>query len=130
MPTIWVGPVRSHCSPIRIVPFVGSAAFAARPSTLAVPTASHSIVRVACFMVVLPFLSSALIREWPYAKVIADVAPQPVKALRLDHQEEDDQGAEDDLPQIGDCVEQIAAREEQPAVILEKPAGHDGKEGA
>src|ERR1700724_46700 len=105
MPTIWVGPVRSHCVPIRTSPFVGSAAFAATPKTLAEPMASPSIVRVKFLISVPPFLSSGLVREWPNAKVITDVAPQPVQPLGLDDQEKDDQGAEHDQPQIRNEVE-------------------------
>src|SRR5204863_9340191 len=63
--------------------------------------------------------------EWPYAEVISNVAPQAVQPLRLNDQEEDYQYAEQDQAQIGDRVQQIGLREEQPAVILEKPAGQD-----
>ena len=31
------------------------------------------------------------IRKWPDPEVVADIAPQPVEALRFDHQKEDDQ---------------------------------------
>src|SRR5258708_15072893 len=69
--------------------------------------------------------SRELIGKWPDAEVIADVAPQPVEALRLDHQKEDDQAAKDNEAQIGDHVQQVSAREEQPAELLEEQARHD-----
>src|SRR5204862_3085042 len=65
----------------------------------------------------------------PDAEVIADVAPQPVKPLRFDDQKEDDQPAEQDQPQIGYRIQQVALREEEPAVILEKPARQDRQQG-
>src|SRR5579862_4946778 len=125
MPTIWVGPVRSHCVPIRTSPFAGSAAFAAIPKRLAAPMASPNIVCVKFFISVPPFLSSALVRKWPNTKVITDVAPQTVQPLRLDDQEKDDEGAEHDQPQVRNEVQEIRLREKQPAEILEEPARHD-----
>src|SRR3984893_17995001 len=123
MPTICVGPVRSHWVPIRISPLSAAAVLPAKPAAAA-PTASPAKMVETRRIVFLPcFIGS--IREWPNPEVIPDVAPQAVQSLRLDHQEKDDQAAEQDQPQIGDRVEQVALREERPAVILEKPAGHD-----
>src|ERR1700732_5269288 len=127
MPTICVGPVRSHWGPIRISPLSAAAALPAKPAAAAPapnPTRmveTRRIVFLPCFI--------GLIREWPNPEVIPDVAPQAVQSLRLDHQGKDDQAAEQDQPQIGDRVEQVALREEQTAVILEKPAGHDREQG-
>src|SRR5688572_3529422 len=115
MPTIWVAPVRSHCSPITISPFDCAIAGPAKPSAVAAPIARPSIVADTRFMPVPPLLDWS-IREWPHPEVIADIAPQAVQAFRLDHQEKDDQAAEQDEPQIGDRVQQIGLREQQPAV--------------
>src|SRR5207244_1274729 len=72
---------------------------------------------------------SGLIREWPDPEVIADIAPQPVQPLRLHNQEENDQAAEQDQAQIGNGILQILLREQEPAVILKKPAGQDRQQG-
>ena len=59
-----------------------------------------------------PSVAPWLIGKWPYAEVVADVAPQPIQAVRLDDQEEDDQAAEDHQPQVGDDIIQIGLGEE------------------
>src|SRR6266436_6584637 len=74
-------------------------------------------------------LRAELIREWPDPEIISDVAPQPVQPFRLHHQEKNDQDAEQGQPQIGDGVLQVLLREQQPAVILEKPARQDRQQG-
>src|SRR3981189_3289571 len=128
MPRIWVAPVRSHSSPTTISPFCCAVAVPARPSA---PAAAIALVTsvIQFFIAFLPDEASALVRKWPYPEIITDVAPQPVQTFRLHDQEENDQTAEHDQTQVRDRVQQIALRKEQPAEILEKPAGEDRQQG-
>src|SRR5437763_1490081 len=67
MPTICVGPVRSHCSPIRISPFCCAVALPANPS------AATAVINIETFFIAyLPDALLVSIREWPYAEVIAE----------------------------------------------------------
>src|ERR1700732_1047023 len=91
----------------------------------ATPRAIPSKLLDKIVIVVPPTASRELIGKWPDAEVIADVAPQPVEAFRLDHQEEDDQSTEDDEAQIGDHVQQVGVREEQSAELFEEQARRD-----
>src|SRR5437016_5483494 len=129
MPTICVGPVRSHCSPIRISPFCCAKPGPVSATIAATPVVNPIKLVPMRLMMVPPPYSRCLVRKRPHPEVVADVAPQPVQTLRLDDQEKDDQPAEQNLPQIGYRVEQVALRKEQPAVILEEPAGQDRQQG-
>src|SRR2546423_21234 len=73
-------------------------------------------------------LVSAWVGEWQYREVVADVPPQAVQPLWLDHQEENDEAAEQDQPQIGDNIGEVCGRKDQPPERFEKPAGHDGQQ--
>src|ERR1700730_8485576 len=122
-PTICVGPVRSHCPPI-ITSFSCATAPAAKYNAAAA-AAKGIMLLENLFIALLPLLSPGSIRKWPYPEVVSDVSPQAVEPLRFDHQEEDDQAAEQDQPQIGDDVRQIRLREDQTAEGFEKPTSHD-----
>src|SRR5215813_7698262 len=92
VPTIWVAPVLSHCMPMTIsaLDWAWDEGAPARA-----PTATNRDVRVATYNFIVVLLSSRTsVREWPNAKVVPDVPPQPVQPLGLDHEEEDDEGAE------------------------------------
>src|SRR5690242_19486197 len=93
-PTICVGPVRSYCQVIN-TSFSWAVAAPARHSPTANSTEVHALLmRSSC----------ASIGEWPLPKIISNVPPQSVQTFRLDHQEEDDEPAEQDQPQIGDYL--------------------------
>src|SRR5436853_1915225 len=122
IPTICVGPVRSHWVPIRISPFCCPTAGPAKVSAAARVMVARAVMFLIAFlpMFISPILIG-LVRERPDPEIIADVAPQPVQPFWFDNQEEDDQATEHDEPQIGDRVQQIGLREEQPTEILEEP---------
>src|SRR5467141_2624761 len=111
-PTICVGPVRSHCPPI-ITSLSCATAPAAKHTTAAAAAAKGIMLLENLFIALLPLLSPASIRKWPYPEVVSDVSPQAVEPFRFDHQKEDDQSAEQDQPQIGNYVGQIGLREDQ-----------------
>src|SRR5438309_444667 len=93
-PTIWVGPVRSHCP-------ATSSSFCCAVAPPANKTVAAAAVTIFDKLVITaPPLAVvlALIGKWPYSEVISDVAPQAVEPLRLDDQEEDNQTAEQDQP--------------------------------
>src|SRR5713101_787872 len=115
--------------PIR-TSFCCAVAVPARYSAAVAPAAAP-ITPAQMPLIVLPplVLPTELVREWPDPEVIPDVAPQPVQPFRLDHQEKNDQDTEQGQPQIGDRVLQVLLRQEQPAVILKKPAGQDRQQG-
>src|SRR6185369_13446002 len=104
MPTICVGPVRSHWVPIRISPFCCAIAGPARLSAAARAIVASAVMFLIAFlpMFILRAILIGLVRERPDPEIIADVAPQSVQPFRFDNQEEDDQAAEHDEPQIGD----------------------------
>src|SRR3989442_6432591 len=56
--------------------------------------------------------SRTSVRERPDAEVAADVAPEPVQSLRLQHQEHDDERAEQREPEGPDQVVHRRLREE------------------
>src|SRR5215831_16789362 len=126
-PLTCVGPVRSHMPPITTC-FCCAVTVPTKHSPAVAPAATPITTPHMRLIVLLPCCSE-LIREWPEPEVISDIAPQPVQPFGLDHQEENDQGAEQDQPQIGDRVLQVLLREQQPAVILKKPAGQDRQQG-
>src|ERR1043166_1395085 len=91
-PTICVAPVRSHWSPISNS-FCCAPAAPANHSPMAAPAASAEPTADMRLMFALLRFFPASIRERPHPEVIADVAPQPVEALRLHDQEQHDQAA-------------------------------------
>src|SRR5215471_17120166 len=100
VPTIWVGPVRSHCTPMTISL---SAAIAGSPP---VRLASAIMKSIRYGLRMSGLLSSRTsVRERPDAEVVADVPPEAVEPLRLHHQEEDDQGPEQHQAEVRDEVE-------------------------
>src|ERR1700758_4086901 len=103
-PTICVGPVRSHCTPISST-FCCAAVVPANHSPMAAPAASAEPVAIMRLMLALLRFFPASIRKRPHPEVTADVAPQPVEAFRLHDQEQDDQPAEHDQSQVGDDIE-------------------------
>src|SRR5947208_3670189 len=116
-PLTWVGPVRSHMPPM-ITSFCCAVAAPARQSTAVAPAATPKTAPRMRLILVPPLLLRAgLIGEWPDPEVISNVSPQPAQPFRLHHQEEDDQPAEQDQPQIWDRVLQVLTGEQQPAVI-------------
>src|SRR5438552_12784880 len=128
-PLTCVAPVRSHMPPT-MTSFCCAAAVPARHSAAVAPAATP-ITTPHMRLIILPplLLRAQLVREWPDPEVISNVAPQPVQPFRLDHQEKNYQDAEQGQPQVGDRVLQVLLREEQPAVILEKPARQDRQQG-
>src|ERR1700730_16912802 len=128
IPTICVGPVRSHWVPIRISPLSAAAALPAKPAAAAAPTANPAKMAETRRIVFLPCFIG-LIREWPNPEVIPDVAPQAVQSLRLDHQEKDDPAAEQDQSRSGRRVKRLPREKKLPAVILKNPAGDDREQG-
>src|ERR1051326_1458180 len=83
---------------------------------IAAPAATLKTAPQTRFMLVPSLLYRVgLIGKGPDPKVISNIAPQAVEPLRLDHQEENDQSAEQDQPQIGYRVLQLLLREDQPA---------------
>src|SRR5882724_9323602 len=128
-PLTCVAPVRSHMPPT-MTSFCCAAAVPARHSAAVAPAAT--VIKVPHMrLIVLPplLLRAELVREWPDPEVISNVAPQPVQPFRLDHQEKNDQDTEQGQSQIGDCVLQVLLGEEQPAVILKKPARQKRQQG-
>src|SRR6266542_2009955 len=128
-PLTCTGPVRSHMPPTR-TSFCCAEAVPTRHNAAVAPAAT--VIRVPQIrLIVLPplLLRAELVREWPDPEVISNVAPQPIQPLRLDHQEKNDQYAEQGQPQIRDRVLQVLLGEEQPAVILKKPARQDRQQG-
>src|SRR6266436_8589218 len=115
--------------------FVCAVAVPARHSAAVAPAATPITTPHLRLIVLPPLLFRAkliraeLIREWPDPEIISDIATQPVQTFRLHHQEKNDQDAEQGQPQIWDRVLQVLLREEQPAVILEKPARQDRQQG-
>src|SRR6266545_253354 len=121
-PTVWVAPVRSHWSP-RTISWLALAA----PATPVTSVRVISDVRN-CFMVAL--LSRARsVREGPDTEIAPDVPPESVEPLRLDDEEEDDEGAEQDEAQVGDDVQHGPRREQEPAEYLHQVADGDGQQG-
>src|SRR5204863_2998352 len=129
MPTVCVAPVRSHCKPKTSSLSCADAAPAARAIAPAAMVAVRQLVLLD--IVFPPWVSCCRysIRKWPDAEVVADVAPQPVEALRLHHQKEDDQAAEQDEPGAGDDARQLAGVEEQAAERLHRQAQDDRQHG-
>src|SRR5260370_10600598 len=116
--------------PPTMTSFCCAVAAPARHSAAVAPAATVITVPQMRFIVLPPSVRRAeLVREWPDPEVISNVAPQPVQPFRLDHQEKNDQDAEQGQPQVGDRVLQVLLREEQPAVILEKPARQNRQQG-
>src|SRR5438132_865744 len=108
MPTVCVAPVRSHCKPKTSSLSCADAAPAARAIA---PAAMVAVRQLVLFDIVFPPWVSCCrysIRKWPDAEVVADVAPQAVETLRLHHQKEDDEAAEQDEPGAGDDARQLA----------------------
>src|SRR5690348_9642425 len=68
------------------------------------------------------------VREGPHTEVTADVAPQPVQALRLQHQEHDDEGAEHGETQRGNQVVHGCIGEQHAAERLHGVANEDGQQ--
>src|SRR6266478_6790091 len=128
-PLTCVGPVRSHMPPT-VTTFCCAVAVPARHSAAVAPAATP-IATTHMRLIVLPpmMLRADLVREWPDPEVISNVAPQPVQPFRLHHQEKNDQAAEQGQPQIGDRVLQVLLCQEQPAVILKKPACQNRQQG-
>src|SRR2546425_9530027 len=127
VPTIWVGPVRSHCMPMTISPFdwAWDRGAPARP-----PAATRSDVRMARKNRIVVLLSSRTsVREWPDPEIVADIPPQAVQPLGLDDEEEDDEGAEHHEAEVGDEVEHGLGGEEDATERLHGEADDDGKEG-
>src|SRR3954453_10732965 len=102
IPTICVGPVRSHWVPIRISPFCCAIAGPAKVIAVARATVANAVMFLIAFLPMFICLCSfapaliGLVRERPDPEIIADVAPQPVQPFWFDNQEEDDQAAEHD----------------------------------
>src|SRR5262245_13002270 len=93
-PTIWVAPVRSHCSPIT-TSFCCAGAEPAVQTRPAATAASAKVPVVIRFMAILPRCCVS-IRERPDPKVSDDIAPQPAEPFRFERQEYDDQRAKHD----------------------------------
>src|SRR5262249_62416969 len=111
VPTVWVGPVRSHWTPMTISPF--DWAYDATGASGPVATRA-SIVRTdrANFMSAL--LSGVpSVRERPHAKVAADIPPQAVQPPPLQDEEGNNEGPEHPQAGIGDEGEHRLGREEE-----------------
>src|SRR5215470_18885769 len=121
VPTIWVAPVRSHCTPMTISPLDW-----ANDGAAVRPTARVSAVTKdrTCLMSVL-LSSRSSVRERPNPEVVADVPPQPVQPVGLHDQEEDDQGAEQHEAEVGDEVEHGLRVEEHAAENFHGAADDD-----
>src|SRR5260370_23912910 len=105
--------------PPMITSFCCAMAVPARHSVAVAPAATPITAPHMRSIVLPPLLFRAkLIREWPDPEVISDITPQPAQPFRLHDQKENDQGAEQDQPQVGDRVLQVLLSEQQPAVIL------------
>src|SRR5215470_19227758 len=124
VPTIWVAPVRSHCTPMTISPLDW-----ANDGAAVRPTARVSAVTKdrTCLMSVL-LSSRSSVRERPDAEVVADVPPQPVQPLGLHDEEEDDEGAEHHEAEVGNQVQHGLGREEEAPERLHRIAYRDGQE--
>src|SRR5215831_6976055 len=93
------------------------------------PPASASAITMARNSRMDVLLSSRTsVREWPDTEVVADVPPQPVQALGLHDQEEDDEGAEEHEAEVGDEIEHGLRREEHAAERLHRVADDDRQE--
>src|SRR5205814_5298502 len=68
------------------------------------------------------------VREGPDTEVAADVAPQAVQPLGLQHEEHDDEGAEQRKAQRGNQVAYGRVREQHAAERLHDVADHDGQQ--
>src|ERR1700722_2178069 len=97
MPTFWVGPVRSHCSP-NSTSF--SCALAEDAPKAIVPARIAAAVQAlfTCIIASSRVASPCLIGERPDPEIIPDVTPKPVQSFRLHDQEHDDQRPEDSEP--------------------------------
>src|SRR5262245_38740587 len=135
VPTIWVAPVRSHCTPMTIswLADAGPAMPAAATTATNVATRAVRPLRMSCS----PFLAYPvrglsrvpLVRERPDPEVTADVPPQTVEPLGFQHEEHDDERAEQAEPQRGDQVVHRRLREEQGPEPLHGIADHERQEG-
>src|SRR5262245_5503268 len=104
-PTIWVAPVRSHCSPITTSLCCAGAepAIQARAAATAASAKVPVVIRV---MAIFPRCRTS-IRERPDPKVCHDVAPQPAEPFRLECQEYDDQRTKHHQAQVRNDIRQI-----------------------
>src|SRR5678815_2674625 len=86
VPTIWVGPVRSHWTPMTISPLDWAWD---EPAANRLPAATISAVAMArnCFIAF--SLLAHSVRERPDSEVAPDVPPETVQALGLHDQKED-----------------------------------------
>src|SRR5216683_6201573 len=123
VPGFWVGPVRSHCTPMTMSSFDWAMYGVGASRPLPPSTSANAIART-CLMSVL-LSSRTSVREWPDPEVVPDVPPQAVEALRLHDQEEDDQGAGEHDTEIGDEVEDGPGVEEHPTEALHEASDHD-----
>src|ERR1700722_5106283 len=114
VPTIWVGPVRSHCTPIVIVLSAAACAATAPTRPNAKPVASAAALTVIVRIAFPPVLFVASIGKWPHPEVIADIAPQPVEAFRLDYEKNNNQQAKDDEPQLRHQIGDRRRRKDHP----------------
>src|ERR1043166_9986013 len=125
-PTVWVAPVRSHCRP-------NTSSLSCAP---ALPVMRATVLAAIAAMRQFELLDIALsplgcsccsnsIREWPGTEVVADVAPQPVETLRLDHQKENDEAAENDQPGAGNDAGKLAGAKKHASQRLHDPADRD-----
>src|SRR5713101_3216048 len=116
--------------PPTVTTFCCAVAVPTRHSAAVAPAATP-ITTAHLLLIVLPplLLRTELVREWPDPEIISDIAPQPVQPFRLHYQEKNDQNAEQGQPQVGDRVLQVLLREQQPAVILKKPASDNRQQG-
>src|SRR5262245_11662515 len=120
VPTIWVGPVRSHCTPMTI------SLSAAIPGSDPVRTASAISRGIRYDLRMSGLLSSRTsVREWPDAEIVADVPPESVQPFRLHDQEEDDQGPEQHEAEVGNEVEDGLRGEEEAPEGLHRVADDD-----
>src|SRR5919106_3921161 len=126
VPTIWVAPVRSHCTPITISWFAPAGARLPRSAVTPTRAVNRTISRLR--MGRLPFLAYS-VREWPDPEVVADVPPESVEPLGLHDEEEDDERPEQHEAQVGDEVEHGLRLEEQAAERLHGDPDHDRQQG-
>src|SRR4029453_3159259 len=124
VPTMDVGPVRSHCSPMTISALAWALAEPTAPDR-ATRRASRTVSDVRMRILL---SSRTSVREWPDTEVAPDVAPEPVEPLGLDDEEADDERAEQDQAEVGDEVEHGLLREEHAAKGLHRVADHDGQQ--
>src|SRR5262245_41474770 len=124
VPTVWVGPVRSHWTPMTISPFV----WAGARSGVSSPAApSASIVRKVRANLIerSPFWRTS-VRERPHAEVAADVPPQAIQPLGLHDEEADDEGAEQHQAEVGNEIEHGGLGQEDPPEGLHGVPDDDG----